>query len=178
VLGTETGASVLIGMSQAVQSVISAGKDGINMVLSREGQPFVFAFDVLPQIICFSVITGVAAHYGILSFITNTIGYMLHKLLKITKTESVLISGNIFVGMTESPMLVKDKIQYMSNATIFMMMAGGMSTIAGSVIPAYNAMGAELQFLVLSCFMAHFTSILLCKIYHHTDGKLNEVIAE
>jgi CNT family concentrative nucleoside transporter len=98
---------------------------------------FFFAFQVLPTIIFFASITTVLYHYGILQVIVKYMAYGMQKLMGTSGAESLSVSANIFIGQTESPLLIKPFIQTLTRSELLSVMAGGMATIAGGIMAAY-----------------------------------------
>lgn len=98
---------------------------------------FLFAFQILPTIIFFSAITSVLFYYGIIQKIVYGLAWLLTKALRISGAESLSASGNIFLGQTESPLLIKEYLKKMNKSEIMLVMVGGMATIAGGVLAIY-----------------------------------------
>lgn len=98
---------------------------------------FIFAFQILPTIIFFSAITSVLFYYGIIQKIVYALAWVLTKALKISGAEGLSASGNIFLGQTESPLLIKEYLKKMNRSEIMLVMVGGMATIAGGVLAIY-----------------------------------------
>jgi CNT family concentrative nucleoside transporter len=96
-----------------------------------------FAFRILPTIIFFSAITSVLFYYGIIQKIVFGLAWLLKKGLKISGAESLSATGNIFLGQTESPLLIKEYLPKMNKSEIMLVMVGGMATIAGGVLAIY-----------------------------------------
>lgn len=96
-----------------------------------------FAFRILPTIIFFSAITSVLFYYGIIQKIVYFLALLLKKALKISGAESLSATGNIFLGQTESPLLIKEYLPKMNKSEIMLVMVGGMATIAGGVLAIY-----------------------------------------
>ncbi len=99
-----------------------------------------FAFWVLPTIIFFSAITSILFYYGIIQKIVYGLAYLLKKLLGISGAESLSATANIFLGQTESPLLIKEYLKNMNKSEIMLVMTGGMATIAGGVLAIYIGM--------------------------------------
>ncbi len=99
-----------------------------------------FAFWVLPTIIFFSAITSILFYYGIIQKIVSGMAYLLKKLLGISGAESLSATANIFLGQTESPLLIKEYLKNMNKSEIMLVMTGGMATIAGGVLAIYIGM--------------------------------------
>lgn len=98
---------------------------------------FIFAFQVLPTIIFFSALTSVLFYFGIIQVIVKGMGWLLTKLLHISGAESLSVAGNIFLGQTEAPLLIKAYLEKMNKSEMLLVMIGGMSTVAGAVLAAY-----------------------------------------
>lgn len=98
---------------------------------------FFFAFQVLPTIIFFASITTLLYHYGILQVIVKYMAIVMQKLLGTSGAESLSVSANIFIGQTESPLLIKPFIEKLTRSELLAVMAGGMATIAGGIMAAY-----------------------------------------
>ena len=98
---------------------------------------YIFAFQVLPTIIFFSALTSVLFYYGILQKVVFYIAFLMKKTLNLSGSESLAAIGNIFLGQTESPLLIKPYIEKMTLSELLCLMSGGMATIAGGVLAAY-----------------------------------------
>ena len=98
---------------------------------------FIFVFQALPIIIFFSALTSILFYFGIIQKIVKFLAWALKKLLGISGSESLTVAGNIFLGQTESPLLIKAYLEKMNRSEIFLVMLGGMATVAGSVMGAY-----------------------------------------
>ena len=98
---------------------------------------FIFAFQVLPTILFFSALTSVLFYYGILQKIVYAFALFMKKTLRLSGSESLAAAGNIFLGQTESPLLIKPYINKMTLSELLCLMSGGMATIAGGVLAAY-----------------------------------------
>jgi CNT family concentrative nucleoside transporter len=98
---------------------------------------FIFAFQVLPTIIFFSALTSVLFYLGIIQYIVKGMGWLLTKLLNISGAESLSVAGNIFLGQTEAPLLIKAYLEKMNKSEMLLVMIGGMATVAGAVLAAY-----------------------------------------
>lgn len=98
---------------------------------------FIFAFQVLPTIIFFSALTSVLFYLGIIQKIVKGLAIVLTKLLQISGAESLSVAGNIFLGQTEAPLMIKVYLEKMTRSEILLVMIGGMATVAGGVLAAY-----------------------------------------
>ena len=98
---------------------------------------FIFAFQVLPTIVFFSALSSILYYLGVLQLVVKGMAWIMAKTLKLSGPESLSTAGNIFLGQTEAPLLVKPYIENMTRSEILCIMAGGMATIAGGVFAAY-----------------------------------------
>ena len=139
---------------------------------------YIFAFQVLPVIIFFSALSSVLYHLGIIQKIVSFLAWVLNKFLKITGAESLSLAGNIFLGQTESPILIKAYLEKMTKSQLFIVMVGGMSTVAGSVLAAYigllggNDVTEQLKFsnhLLTASVMAAPGAVAISKIMFPED---------
>ncbi|WP_047548059.1 nucleoside transporter C-terminal domain-containing protein [Psychroserpens sp. Hel_I_66] len=111
---------------------------------------FIFAFQVLPTIIFFSALTSVLFYLGLIQKVVKAMGWLLTKLLGISGAESLSVAGNIFLGQTEAPLLIKAYLEKMNKSEILLVMIGGMATVAGAVLAAYiGFLGGEDEALQL-----------------------------
>lgn len=111
---------------------------------------FIFLFQVLPTIIFFSALTSVLFYLGIIQKVVAGMAWVLTKLLKISGAESLSVAGNIFLGQTEAPLMIKAYLEKMTKSEILLVMIGGMATVAGGVLAAYiGFLGGEDEALKL-----------------------------
>lgn len=174
VIFTDSGASILGGMSAAVQTVIDSANAGVSFLFGGlvsgkmfevfGGGGFVFAFRVLPIIIFFASLMAVLYYLGIMQFVIKIFGGALQKLLGTSRTESMSASANVFVGQTEAPLVVKPFIKSMTRSELFAIMAGGLASVAGSVLAGYASLGVSLDYLIAASFMAAPGGLLMAKL--------------
>ncbi|MCL2727545.1 MAG: Na+ dependent nucleoside transporter [Bacteroidales bacterium] len=101
---------------------------------------FVFAFQILPTIVFFSALTSLFFYLGILQRVVWVMAWLLTKAMKLSGAESLTTAGNIFVGQTEAPLMVKPFIPNMTKSELMLIMTSGMATMAGGVLAAYIGM--------------------------------------
>ena len=144
---------------------------------------FIFAFQVLPTILFFSALTSVLFYYGILQKIVYAFALFMKKTLKLSGSESLAAAGNIFLGQTESPLLIKPYINKMTLSELLCLMSGGMATIAGGVLAAYigflggNDPEAQLFFakhLLAASVMSAPAAVVAAKILLPETEEVNE----
>ena len=98
---------------------------------------FIFLFQVLPTIIFFSALTSLLFYLGIIQIVVKGLAMLLTKILGISGAESLSVAGNIFLGQTEAPLMIKAYLEKMNKSEILLVMVGGMATVAGGVLAAY-----------------------------------------
>jgi len=98
---------------------------------------YIFAFQILPTIIFFSALTSVLFYLGVIQKVVWALAWMLTKALKLSGAESLSVAGNIFLGQTEAPLMIKAYLPKMNSSEMFLVMVGGMATVAGGVLAAY-----------------------------------------
>ncbi|WP_439181887.1 NupC/NupG family nucleoside CNT transporter [Carboxylicivirga taeanensis] len=96
-----------------------------------------FAVTILPTIIFFSALTSVLFYFGIIQKVVYVLALGLTKLMRLSGAESLSVAGNIFLGQTESPLMIKAYLEKMNKSEILLVMAGGMATLAGGVLAVY-----------------------------------------
>jgi CNT family concentrative nucleoside transporter len=111
---------------------------------------YIFAFQVLPTIIFFSALTSLLFYLGIIQKVVRSLAWLLSKSRGISGAESLSVAGNIFLGQTEAPLLIKAYLEKMTKSEIMLVMIGGMATVAGAVLAAYiGFLGGEDKVLQL-----------------------------
>ena len=143
---------------------------------------FIFLFQVLPTIIFFSALTSVLFYLGVIQIIVKGMAWVLTKLLGISGPESLSVAGNIFLGQTEAPLMIKAYLERMTKSEILLVMVGGMATVAGGVLAAYiGFLGGDdpalrLQFaehLLAASVMAAPGAIVVSKILYPQQEKVD-----
>ncbi len=120
-------------------SFTAAGSEFIfgSLVTDLDGFGYIFAFQVLPTILFFSALTSLLFYFGILQKVVFAFAWIMKRTLNLSGAESLASAGNIFLGQTESPLLIKPYIDKMTRSELLCLMSGGMATIAGGVLAAY-----------------------------------------
>lgn len=158
---------------------------GSLMDLDNPNIGYVFAFQILPTIVFFSALTSVLYYLGVIQRIVRGLAWLLTRALGISGPESLSISGNIFLGQTEAPLLIKAYLENMNRSEILLVMVGGMATVAGGVLAAYIGFlgGSDpelrLEFarhLIAASVMAAPGAIVISKIlYPQTEAITSEI---
>ena len=108
-------------------------------LLKPKTTSYIWAFEILPTVIFFSAITSILFYFGIIQKVVSFFAKLYTKFLKISGSESLSVIGNIFLGQTESPLLIKAYLSKMNKSEVLLVMIGGMATVAGGVLAAYIA---------------------------------------
>lgn len=111
----------------------------LGSLMDASSYGFIFAFQVLPTIIFFSALTSLFFYLGIIQKVVYYLALVMTKLLGISGAESLSVAGNIFLGQTESPLMIKAYLDKMNRSEMLLVMSGGMATLAGGVLAAYIA---------------------------------------
>lgn len=106
-------------------------------LMNVETTGFVFVFQILPTIIFFSALTSLLFYLGVIQIVVRGMAWILTKMLKVSGPESLSVAGNIFLGQTEAPLMIKAYLEKMTKSEILLVMIGGMATLAGGVLAAY-----------------------------------------
>ena len=145
----------------------------------------IFVFQVLPVIIFFSALTSVLYYYRIIQKTVSGLAWMMTKFLNISGQESLAVAGNIFLGQTEAPLLVKGYLNKMNRSEYFLLMTGGMATVAGSVLAAYiGFLGGDdpiqrievAKNLIIASVMAAPGAIVISKLMFPQTEKVDKKI--
>ena len=146
---------------------------------------FIFLFQVLPTIIFFSALTSLLFYLGVIQKIVSGMAWVLTKLLGISGAESLSVAGNIFLGQTEAPLMIKAYLEKMTKSEILLVMIGGMATVAGGVLAAYiGFLGGEdealkifyAKHLLTASVMAAPGAIVISKILYPEQQEINSDI--
>ena len=163
--------------------------EGTKMLLGEFGNVetygFIFVFQALPVIIFFSALSSILYYFGVIQKVVGFLAWGLTKLFKISGTESLSVAGNIFLGQTEAPLLIKGYLEKMNRSEVFLLMVGGMATVAGSVLGAYiGFLGGDdpvqrLEFaksLLAASVMAAPGAVVIAKIiYPQTEEIITDI---
>ncbi len=109
----------------------------IGNLMDVESYGYIFAFQILPTIMFFSALTSVLFYMGVIQKVVYGLAWFMTKTMRLSGAESLSVAGNIFLGQTESPLLVKAYLEKMNRSEILLVMIGGMATVAGGVLAAY-----------------------------------------
>ncbi len=139
----EQGARFVFG--NLVQSTVPVGSPGVGGAVDTSAGMVAqtgafFAFNVLPTIIFFSALMSVLYYLGIMQKVVKALAFVMQRTLGTSGAETLSASGNIFLGQTEAPLLIKPFVATMTQSELLTVMVGGFATVAGGVLAAYVGM--------------------------------------
>lgn len=179
VLRTDIGRDIFTVIAGLVTAALDCTTDGARFVLGNlvDIQPdnwgAVFAATALPSIIVFSSISAIGYHLGILQFIVGIVARVMSRILGVSGAESLSAAGNVFLGQTEAPLLVRPYIPKMTQSELMALMVGGFATVAGGVLASYIAiLGGDdparrievARHFLTACIMSAPASFVIAKI--------------
>lgn len=157
---TDKGSSFVFGYLVTGQLEV---KKGFSPISPQSG---IFAFKVLPVILFFSFFVSILYYYGVMQKIVGTVGWLLESMIGTTAPESLNSAANIFLGMTEAPLIIKPYVPLMTKSELFAVMTGGFATIAGAVMAAYINIGIKADFLLSASVMAAPAALGYSKLFY------------
>ncbi|KAG4067164.1 hypothetical protein HA402_000155 [Bradysia odoriphaga] len=162
------GREIFESFGEKVAEFLNFGKEGAAFVFGDflVHEMGVFAFAVLPIIFFFSLCVSVSYYLEAMQWILFKLGWILQSVLGTTICESVNAAGNIFLGQTESPLVIKSYITVLTHSKLRAVMASGFSTVFGSVMAAYISFGAQPQHLITATVMAAPASLFFAKLVY------------
>ena len=174
VIYSSLGQKMILAMSGAVLHVLNYSQAGIDMVfgglaVEPTNPIWSFAVNVLPIIVFFSALMSVLYHLRIMQVVVKLVGGALRWIVGTQAVESLNAAANIFIGQTESPLVVRPYLKTLTEPQLFAIMVSGVASIAGTVMLAYVQMGAELKYLLAASFMAAPGGLLMAKIIMPDD---------
>jgi CNT family concentrative nucleoside transporter len=123
-----------------------------------------FAIQALPVIIFFAALVSILYHLGVMQLVVRWLGGAIERVIGISKVESLCAAANIFVGQSESPLVIRPYLAGLKPAQLFTVMTSGMAGVAGTILAAYASMGIRIEYLLAASFMAAPGGILMAKI--------------
>ncbi|HKX88613.1 MAG TPA: NupC/NupG family nucleoside CNT transporter [Sphingopyxis sp.] len=178
VIGTPWGRAVIQAMSNGVSNLLSYADEGTRFLFGDvlTQAPYgkaVFAIGALPVIIFFASLISVLYYLGIMQLIIKWVGGAIQKVTGITKVESLGAAANIFVGQSESPLVIRPYLAGLTPSQLFTVMTVGMAGVAGTILGAYAGMIGPhlLPYLLAASFMSAPGGILMAKIMMPDDPK-------
>ncbi|HEO3580458.1 TPA: NupC/NupG family nucleoside CNT transporter [Streptococcus agalactiae] len=163
------GQQVVSVVSTGVTKVINCGQAGLNFVfgsLADSGAKtgFIFAIQTLGNIVFLSALVSLLYYVGILGFVVKWIGKGVGKIMKSSEVESFVAVANMFLGQTDSPILVSKYLGRMTDSEIMVVLVSGMGSMSVSILGGYIVLGIPMEYLLIASTMVPIGSILIAKI--------------
>ncbi|MCG4579838.1 NupC/NupG family nucleoside CNT transporter [Clostridium cochlearium] len=163
------GRSIILKVSDAVTKVLDYGKEGIGFLFGNLGDVtaptgMIFAIQVLGNIVFVSALVAALYYLGILGLIVKIIGKAIGKVLGTTQVESFVAVANMFLGQTESPILISKYLSRMTESEITVVLISGMGSMSATIIGGYTALGIPMEYLLIASAMVPMGSIAIAKI--------------
>ena len=148
----------------AVNKVIAFSNDGARFVFGDLVETALFGFSVLPMVIFVSSITSVLFYLGLIQWVIRQMARVMVHIMGASGSESTAAAANIYLGATTSPLVILPYLKTMTRSEIIAMMTSGMATVAGSVLAAYVALGADAGHLLAASLMSAPAALVIAKI--------------
>ncbi|KAH8371249.1 hypothetical protein KR093_006730, partial [Drosophila rubida] len=163
----QTGRDIFHCLGEKVTRFLRFTDHGARFVYGdRICDEYVFAFAILAVIFFFSVVTSVLYYLGVMQFILGAFGYLLQAMVGTTVCESVNAVGNVFLGMSESPLMIRPYIKVLTLSELHCICTLGYATVAGTVLGAYISFGASAAYLITASVMAAPGGLAYAKLFY------------
>ena len=172
VLYVPAGRAAISWMSGGVANLLGYAQEGINFLFGAFATSDLgknFALQALPVIIFFAALVSILYHLGVMQRVVQWLGGAIEWLLGVSKVESLCAAANIFVGQSESPLVIRPYLAGLTPAQLFAVMTSGMAGVAGTILAAYASMGIQIDYLLAASFMAAPGALLMAKIIMPDD---------
>jgi concentrative nucleoside transporter, CNT family len=178
VLYVPIGNQILQGAARGVSNLLGYANEGTKFLFGKLatdplGQNF--AIQALPVIIFFAAFISILYYLGIMQYVIRWIGGGLQKITGISKVESLCAASNIFVGQSESPLVIRPYLAGLNPAQLFCVMTVGMAGVAGTILAAYASMGIRIDYLIAAAFMSAPGGILMAKLMMPDDPNAPQI---
>uniref|UniRef100_A0A672QKT0 Sodium/nucleoside cotransporter n=1 Tax=Sinocyclocheilus grahami TaxID=75366 RepID=A0A672QKT0_SINGR len=169
IIRTEPGLLAFEWLGKQVQIFLDYTKAGSSFVFGDLIEN-IFAFQALPIVVFFSSVMSVLYYLGVMQWVITKISWAMQVTMGTSSTETLSVAGNIFVGQTEAPLLIRPYLKDMTKSEIHAVMTGGFATIAGSVMGAFISFGIDASSLISASVMAAPCALAISKLsYPETE---------
>ncbi|KFQ24003.1 Solute carrier family 28 member 3, partial [Mesitornis unicolor] len=165
ILRTKVGFDVFNWLGIQTQTFLEYSDTGAKFVFGEKYMDHFFAFKVLPIVVFFSTVTSMLYHVGFMQWLIAKVGWIMQIFMGTTPVESLVAAGNVFVGQTETPLMVRPYLPYITKSELHAVMTAGFSTIAGSVLGAYISFGVSASHLLTASVMSAPASLAISKLF-------------
>uniref|UniRef100_A0AAR2KCN4 Sodium/nucleoside cotransporter n=1 Tax=Pygocentrus nattereri TaxID=42514 RepID=A0AAR2KCN4_PYGNA len=170
VIRTQPGYIAFNWLGAQVQTFLNYTQAGTSFVFGGLVEAGIFAFQALPIVIFFSSVMSVLYFLGVMQWVIIKISWIMQITMGTSPTESLSVAGNIFVGQTEAPLLIRPYLKDMTKSEIHAVIVGGFATIAGSVMGAFISFGIDASSLIAASVMAAPCALAMAKLsYPETE---------
>ncbi|KUR75664.1 NupC/NupG family nucleoside CNT transporter [Novosphingobium sp. FSW06-99] len=170
VLRFPPGKYALESAAHGVESLLGYARAGVTFLFGPLAAPEIgghsFAISALPTIVFFAALISILYYLGIMQQVIRWIGGALEKITGISRVEALCAAANIFVGQSESPLVIRPYLAGLAPAQMFAVMTVGMAGVAGTILAAYAAMGIRIDYLVAAAFMSAPGGVLMAKLIY------------
>jgi CNT family concentrative nucleoside transporter len=170
VLRFPPGKYALEGAAHGVESLLGYARAGVTFLFGPLASPEMgghsFVISALPTIVFFAALISILYYLGVMQQVIRWIGGALEKVTGISRVEALCAASNIFVGQSESPLVIRPYLAALSPAQMFTVMTVGMAGVAGTILAAYAAMGIRIDYLVAAAFMSAPGGVLMAKLVY------------
>ncbi|XP_072165400.1 solute carrier family 28 member 3-like [Diadema setosum] len=165
ILRTYPGFVLFEWLSDVVFVFLNFSSAGSAFVFGDNYAEHYFAFSVLPIIIYFGSVISVLYYWGVMQVLIQKVAWLMERTMKTSGSESLNAAGNIFVGMTEAPLLIKPYLKDMTRSELHAVMTGGFATVAGSTLGAYILNGIDATHLITASVMSAPAALAISKLF-------------
>lgn len=160
------GQKIITLLSNGLTAVINCGNEGLSFVFGDlfQGELSIFIIQSLGNIIFVSSLVGVLYYIGVIGFVVKWIGKGVGKVMGTTEVESFVAVTNMFLGHTDSPILVSKYLKDLTDSEIFVILVSGMGSMSASILGGYHALGIPMEYLLIASAMVPIGSIMISKI--------------
>ncbi|XP_012504681.1 PREDICTED: sodium/nucleoside cotransporter 2 [Propithecus coquereli] len=166
VIRTDPGFNAFQWLGEQIQIFLNYTVAGSSFVFGDVLVKDIFAFQSLPIILFFGCVMSILYYLGLVQWVVQKIAWFLQITMGTTATETLAVAGNIFVGMTEAPLLIRPYLADMTYSEIHAVMTGGFATISGSVLGAFISFGIDASSLISASVMAAPCTLALSKLVY------------
>ncbi|HQS96490.1 MAG: NupC/NupG family nucleoside CNT transporter [Novosphingobium sp. 35-62-5] len=182
VLYVPLGNRLLQGAASGVEGLLGFARAGVQFLFGPLADPAIggtsFAISALPVIVFFAALISILYYIGVMQLVIRWIGGALEKVTGISKVESLCAASNIFVGQSESPLVIRPYLAALNPSQLFCVMTVGMAGVAGTILAAYASMGIRIDYLVAAAFMSAPGGILMAKLIMPDEPPRPEAMAD
>lgn len=174
------GRAVLSAMSDGVTKVLSYANDGIAFVFGSLSDPTaptgsIMAIQTFAVIIFVSALFNVLYYLGILSVVIKYVGKLVGKIMGTSQVETFVAVANMFLGQSDSPILISKYLNRMTDSEIMVVLVSGMGSMSANVLGGYMGLGIPMEYLLVASVMVPFGSILISKILLPQTEEVTEI---